>query len=182
MSKRKRYTILWDSFDNVHEAQRAASRLSVLRCKDGASPDAHYLHNRYTGKWEVRFRADCDLSEYLQGLGETDRIHWYEDRSGYVVYENTQTREKVRVWGDDLAAIAFVCQNWHGGQWSGCYRMMSGDYSYENLTRTLYELERDLKEAGEREDIDEDDYLDLATAVEDLSGIVARIAKIAEED
>jgi hypothetical protein len=104
-------------------------------------------------------------------------IDWHEDKGGYLVYENTKTKEKVRIWGDTLAEVAFICQDWHGGQWSPCYRMMSGDYSYKNLERTLSELQQALHDA---DGADEDDYLDLATAVEDLEGIVDRIAKIAD--
>lgn len=114
-------------------------------------------------------------------LKQASSIDWFEDKAGYLVYENNLTGEKARVWSDDVAAVAFVCQDWHGGQWSGCYRMMSGDFSYETLNRTLDELRDALEEAEDRTDIDEDDYLELATAVEDLDGIVARIAKIAGE-
>jgi len=117
-----------------------------------------------------------------RSLGQVDSIDCHEDKGGYFVYENTKTKAKARVWGDDVAAIAFVCQDWHGGQNSACYRMMSDDYSYENLDRVLVELSRALHDADDRDDLDEDDYLDLATAVEDLDGIVGRIAKIAGED
>lgn len=105
-------------------------------------------------------------------------IDWSEDKNGYYIYENTRTGAQARVWGDTLAEIAFICQDWHGGQRSSCYRMMSGNYSYENLERTLSELQQALHDADGSDDVDEDDYLDLATAVEDLEGIVDRIAKI----
>src|SRR5574341_508165 len=108
-------------------------------------------------------------------------IEVHEDKNGYLVYTNTRTGKKARAWGDDVAAIAFVCQDWHGGQKSACYAMMSGDYSYENLDDTLTELREALEDA-EDDSISEDDYLDLATAVEDLDGIVGRTAAIADEE
>jgi len=104
-------------------------------------------------------------------------LDYDEDKSGYYTYQNARTGKNARVWGDDLAAIAFVCESWYSGQSSACYRMMSGDYSYENLDDTLSELERALRDA-DADEVDEDDYLDLATAVDDLTGIVDRIAKI----
>jgi hypothetical protein len=103
-------------------------------------------------------------------------IKWHEDPNGYVVYTNSRTKEKVRIWSDTLAEVAFICQDWHGGQVSSCYRTMSGDYSYENLDRTLTELRRALDEADDRDD--EDDYFDLAETVDDLSGVIGRISKI----
>ena len=108
-------------------------------------------------------------------------IHYYQDDNGYVVYENTRTGKVVRVWDGDLASAVEICQAWHGGQDSPCYRLMSSDFSYRNLHRALTELryaQRLADESGAK--IDGDDYLDLLTTIEDLEGIVRRIDTIAD--
>ena len=106
-------------------------------------------------------------------------ITYREDKNGYLVYENTKTGDKAYVWAGDVGEIGFICQEWHGGQGSACYRMMSGDYSYKNLDETLSELQEALEDS---EDVSADDYVDLASAIETLEGAVKRIAKIAEDD
>lgn len=107
-------------------------------------------------------------------------IHYHQDDNGYLVYENTETGRSVRVWDGDLVDAVDICAQWHGGQSSPCYRMMSNDFSYRNLQRTLAELRRAQHMADEsRVDIDGDDYLDLLTTIEDLEGIVRRIDTIA---
>ena len=113
--------------------------------------------------------------------GNNVSVTHHEDPSGYLVYENSKTGRKARVWVETLEEIADICKEWHGGKRSPCYRLMSGDWSYENLKAALVELQRALRGADEDESVrgDEDDYIDLATAVEDLDGIVKRIAKAA---
>ena len=107
-------------------------------------------------------------------------IRYYQDDNGYLVYVNTRTGNEARVWDGDLASAIEICEDWHGGQDSPCYRLMSNDFSYRNLRRVLSELRRvqqmaDVSEAK----INGDDYLDLLTTIEDLEGILARIDKIA---
>lgn len=106
-------------------------------------------------------------------------IRYYQDDNGYLVYENTQTGQNVRVWDGDLASAVEICEDWHGGQGSPCYRLMSNDFSYRNLQRVLDELRRAQQmtdESGVK--IDGDDYLDLLTTIEDLEGILRRIEQI----
>jgi len=43
-----------------------------------------------------------------------------KDRVGYVVYENTRTKAKVRIWSDDLEEIANICGQWHSKKPSAC--------------------------------------------------------------
>jgi hypothetical protein len=108
-------------------------------------------------------------------------IRYYQDENGYVVYENTRTGKVVHVWDGDLASAVEICSDWHGGQNSPCYRLMSSDFSYRNLRRTLGELRYAAALAdssGAR--IDGDDYLDLLTTIEDLEGILRRIDAIAD--
>ena len=109
-------------------------------------------------------------------------VHYHQDDNGYLVYENTNTGKLVRVSDDDLASAVTVCEDWHGGQNSPCYRMMSAhDFSYRNLRAALGELRRAQRMADESgADIDGDDYLDLLTTIYDLDAIVARIDKIAD--
>lgn len=108
-------------------------------------------------------------------------VHYYQDDNGYLVYENTNTGKTARVWDGDLVSAVEICKDWHGGQNSPCYRMMSNDFSYRNLKRVLGEL-RKAQHLADNTDakIDGDDYLDLLTTIEDLEGIVARIDKIAD--
>lgn len=108
-------------------------------------------------------------------------IRYYQDDNGYLVYENTRTGASVRVWDGDLANAVEICQDWHGGQNSPCYRLMSNDFSYRNLHRVLGELRhaRQLADTTAAR-IDGDDYLDLLTTIEDLEGILARIDRIAD--
>jgi len=108
-------------------------------------------------------------------------IRYHQDENGYLVYENTETGKSVRVWDGDLASAIEICTDWHGGQDSPCYRLMSYDFSYRNLQRTLSELKYAVKLADETTaKIDGDDYLDLLTTIEDLEGIVRRIDQIAD--
>lgn len=107
-------------------------------------------------------------------------VHYYQDDNGYLVYENTRTGKLVRVWDGDIANAVEICKDWHGGQNSPCYRLMSNDFSYRNLRRVLGELRKVQRLADGDESIDGDDYLDLLTTIEDLEGIVARIDKIAD--
>ena len=108
-------------------------------------------------------------------------IRYLQDENGYLVYENTRTGAAVHVWDEDLASAITICEDWHGGQNSPCYRLMSNDFSYRNLKRVLGELRRVQQMAdGSSTKIDGDDYLDLLTTIEDLEGIVARIDKIAD--
>lgn len=107
-------------------------------------------------------------------------IRYHQDDNGYLVYENTRTGQSVHVWDGDLVSAVEICQDWHGGQSSPCYRLMSNDFSYRNLRAVLAELRRAQQmadDSGAR--IDGDDYLDLLTTIEDLEGIVARIDGIA---
>jgi hypothetical protein len=108
-------------------------------------------------------------------------VRYYQDENGYVVYENTRTGRVAHVWDGDLASAVQICEDWHGGQSSPCYRLMSNDFSYRNLCRVLAEL-RTAQRMADASDakIDGDDYLDLLTTIEDLEGIVARIEKIAD--
>lgn len=107
-------------------------------------------------------------------------IRYYEDDNGYLVYENTRTGAVVYVWDGDLDDAADICEDWHGGRRSPCYRMMDGDFSYRNLQRVLAELRRVQHLADGDTRIDGDDYLDLLTTIQDLEGIVARIEKIVD--
>lgn len=103
-------------------------------------------------------------------------IKWHEDPSGYLVYTNTKTGQQIRIWGDTLSEIAFACQEWHGGKRSACYRMLSGDYSFKTLDAARTELYRALDAADDGEG--DDAYFDLAETVDDLEGVVGRIARI----
>jgi hypothetical protein len=107
-------------------------------------------------------------------------IKWEEDPAGYLVYTNTRTGRRARVWGDTVAEIAFACQEWHGGKGSACYRMISGDYSFELLSRALDELRDAFDHADADDQTDEDAYFDLAEAIEDLEGVIGRIAKVVD--
>jgi hypothetical protein len=107
-------------------------------------------------------------------------VRYYQDENGYLVYTSTRTGRVVRVWDGDLVSAVEICEDWHGGQGSACYRLMSNDFSYRNLQRVLRELRRAQRMADDSgTKIDGDDYLDLLTTIEDLEGIVARIDKIA---
>jgi hypothetical protein len=108
-------------------------------------------------------------------------IRYYQDDNGYLVYENTQTGQSVRVWDGDLASAVEICEDWHGGQGSPCYRLMSNDFSYRNLRRVLDELRgaQHMADASGAK-IDGDDYLDLLTTIEDLEGILRRIEGITD--
>ena len=108
-------------------------------------------------------------------------VRYHQDDNGYLVYENTRTGKSVRVWDGDLANAVEICTDWHGGQSSPCYRLMSSDFSYRNLRAVLGELRYAQKLADETTaKIDGDDYLDLLTTIEDLEGIIARIDQIAD--
>jgi hypothetical protein len=108
-------------------------------------------------------------------------IHYYQDDNGYLVYENVRTGRAVRVSDDDLVSAVEICEDWHGGQDSPCYRLMSNDFSYRNLQRVLAELRRAQQMADvSAAKVSGDDYLDLLTTIEDLEGILARIDKIAD--
>jgi hypothetical protein len=108
-------------------------------------------------------------------------VRYYQDENGYLIYENTRTGKVVHVWDGDLNDAVDICEQWHGGQNSPCYRLMSNDFSYRNLQRVLSELRRaqHLADATDAK-IDGDDYLDLLTTIEDLEGIIARIDAIAD--
>jgi hypothetical protein len=110
-------------------------------------------------------------------------VTWRKDPSGYLVYEDSRTGRKMRISTDTLDEIADICKDWHGGKQSPSYRLMSGGWSYENLKAALGELRWTLHEVDEDAEsgdsnVDEDDHIDLATAVEDLEGIVSRIAQV----
>lgn len=106
-------------------------------------------------------------------------IRYSQDKNGYLVYKNTETGAVARVWDGDLADAIEICEQWHGGQGSPCYRLMSNDFSPRNLHATLDELRYAAELANASGiDIDGDDYLDLLTTIEDLEGIVARIDRI----
>lgn len=108
-------------------------------------------------------------------------IRYYQDENGYVIYENTRTGRVARVWDGDLANAVEICEDWHGGQNSPCYRLMSYDFSYRNLRAVLGELRHAQRLADETAaKIDGDDYLDLLTTIEDLEGIIHRIDQIAD--
>lgn len=108
-------------------------------------------------------------------------IRYSQDDNGYLVYTNTQTGRTVRVWDGDLASAIEICTDWHGGQNSSCYRLMSYDFSYRNLRAVLRELRYAQHLADETTaKIDGDDYLDLLTTIEDLEGIIKRIDAIAD--
>jgi hypothetical protein len=112
--------------------------------------------------------------------GEFVPVHYYQDDNGYLVYENTNTGKLVRVWDGDIASAVEICKDWHGGQSSPCYRLMSNDFSYRNLKRVLRELRQAQREADNQGVDDDDDYIDLLTTIEDLEGIVTRIDTIAD--
>jgi len=104
------------------------------------------------------------------------------DKNGYLVYRNSKTDKVARAWLEDLADIADICHTWQSRQGGPCDRLAAGDYAYKNLQCALEELVdvKDLVDAGEIDaDVDGDDYIDLATAIEDLTGILRRIDKIA---
>jgi hypothetical protein len=107
-------------------------------------------------------------------------IRYSQDKNGYLVYKNTETGAVARVWDGDIADAVEICEQWHGGQNSPCYRLMSNDFSLRNLHASLDELRYAASLANTSgAAIDGDDYLDLLTTIEDLEGIVARIDKIA---
>ena len=94
-------------------------------------------------------------------------IRYSQDKNGYLVYTNTQTGASVRVWDGDLVDAIDICEQWHGGQSSPCYRMLSEDFSYRTLRGALDELryaQQIADKSGMR--IDGDDYLDLLTTIE----------------
>ena len=104
-------------------------------------------------------------------------IQWYEGDNGILIYTNTTTKRVVYVWEEDLDAIADVCESWKS---TIGVRLATKDYSYRNLTRALGALQRvqHTLDSGRTDGIDEDDYLDLLTAIDDLKGIVSRISQI----
>lgn len=108
-------------------------------------------------------------------------IRYYKDDvNDYLVYAHTITGKVVRVSLDDLMSLVEVCEMWHGGPNSPCDFLTANDFSYRNLQRTLNELQRAQQAADESGvEINEDDYLDLLTAIEDLEGILRRIDAIA---
>ena len=106
---------------------------------------------------------------------------------GYLVYFNSERPKynPVRVWEEDLESIGEVCKLFHKhGSTLACDRLTKHDYSHDNLHATLQELleiKRKLDNTTRYEDEDEDaqdDYVDLLTAIEDLSGIIGRIEAI----
>jgi hypothetical protein len=107
-------------------------------------------------------------------------IRRHEHANGYVVYESSRTRKVVRVWKDDLDAIAEVCEMCdQNNPTSAMARVVDGDFSYRTLERALSELRtvRDaINEQGIR--VDGDDYIDLLTAIDDLEGITRRVRAI----
>jgi hypothetical protein len=108
-------------------------------------------------------------------------IRYYQDDNGYLIYANTATGREVHVWDGDLVSAVDICKDWHGGQSSPCYRLMSNDFSYRNLRRVLSELREAQRVVDENSvKIDGDDYLDLLTTIEDLEGILKRIERIAD--
>jgi len=107
-------------------------------------------------------------------------IRYSTDKNGYLVYKNTETGATARVWDGDLTDAIDICEQWHGGQNSPCYRLMSEDFSYRTLRGALDELRYAARLAdASGVEIDGDDYLDLLTTIEDLEGIVTRINAIA---
>ena len=108
-------------------------------------------------------------------------IRYRQDDNGYLVYKNTKTGQVVHIWDGDLADAVEICEQWHGGQGSPCYRLMSADYSLRTLRSVAAEL-RHAQHLADRSgiEVDGDDYLDLLTSIEDLDGILARIDKIAD--
>lgn len=105
-------------------------------------------------------------------------IQWYEGDNGILIYTNTRTKQVVHVWEEDLDAIADICEDWKSTIGD---RLANKDYSYRSLVRALGALQRvqHTIDAGHGADVDGDDYLDLSTAIDDLNGIVRRIAQIA---
>jgi hypothetical protein len=103
---------------------------------------------------------------------------------GLLIFTNTKTKNFARVWEGDLDEIADICKTWQDSKTSACAHLSKYDYSYKNLQKALREL-IDLKEAADAEEaltdiqIDGDDYLDLTTAIDDLTGIVNKINRIA---
>jgi hypothetical protein len=100
-------------------------------------------------------------------------ISFSEDSSGYMVYTNTDTGKKVKVWADELAEVAFVCRDWHGGQSTACYAMQSsGDFSPDTLRAALHELERSSRKGGFEDDAE------VRSAIEVLNTAVDKIDRI----
>jgi hypothetical protein len=130
----------------------------------------YYVRSR--GQKFYVYEDDLSKRDPLEGAhgNPSSDLEWKEDSSGYVVYTNRKTGAKVKVWGERLAGIAFVCRDWHTGQGSGCYAMASsGDYSPETLENALHEL----READQNTSAPE-----LYEPLEDLERITDELAAI----
>ena len=107
-------------------------------------------------------------------------LSYHDTSHGYLVYENTATRQRVRVSKDDLVAIGEVCAMCGATNGDAIGRVQAGDYAQRTLRRALTEL-RAVRDAIQAQaiPIDGDDFLDLLTAIEDLEGILRRVQQIA---
>jgi hypothetical protein len=122
---------------------------------------------------------------YINRADEAIKVAWTVIRlkktdRGYLVYYNPKDQtHPVRVWEEDVEAIGEVCK-----LFGKCKPLASGDYSHENLHRALIALtgvKEKLDHGPRYEDEDEDaqdDYVDLLTAIDDLTGIIRRIEEI----
>lgn len=103
-------------------------------------------------------------------------IRYTIDDNGVVRYRNARTDREVVAWRDDIDAIAAVGRVIDR---AGVNHLLDGNFAYRYLRLALDELcyARDFINR-EHVKINPDDYLDLLTAIEDLQGLVARIARI----
>ena len=100
--------------------------------------------------------------------------------NGYLIYINDANPKKpIRVWQEDIEAIASVC-----GIFKIDSALLGNDYNYRVLKAALTSLkaikkQTDAKKPYESESQDEqDDYVDLLTAIDDLTGIIRRIDEV----
>lgn len=104
-------------------------------------------------------------------------IRYQADQNDVLTYENTLTGRRVHVWKEDLADITEVCAMCAPGPRSSVAKIVKGDYSYPTIQRALEEL-RHIRDGLAESNIDEDDYIDLLTAIDDLEGIARRLAQL----
>ena len=75
--------------------------------------------------------------------------------------------DKHEALAHNLIEAAFVCRDWHSGQWSGCYAVQCGQWEHltaGDLDRAAWELQRHL-------DTCTDDYCDCSVLLDAIDAL-----------
>lgn len=85
------------------------------------------------GYHAVTLDTDCALrvDVLFSGHGK----HWHAEPTDAEIADAEQ-------YGEDVHTIRQMCVDWHGGQWTACYRLLSGSDDLGDVAAALWELRR----------------------------------------